>query len=300
MLRRKSVLPWLAVPITLALAFGACAAQSTAQTTVTKTPTPTPAPPCTQLAPGATPFTSLSAVPGLSLPSGAYLTSGTHSGGGVGQYQVTTYTVCYQGAESAVNGPSGSTLSQLAAAGWVLNNLFPDPTNNAYLDYCSDSHNCVNSKGSPNPFTFVGFEQYVSHPNGYTTFTLQSATIAAPNCLNDPQYYSGTPKYTLYEDGSSASVSGDSHNHFQMPPATRVSTFLGGGTAGSTYVYFCSAGTQATAVSFLTQAMTNVGWTISNASGSGFSATFGSGPTYTIAVTVQNPNNYSLRIFVPM
>jgi hypothetical protein len=298
MLRRKSVLPWLAVPITLVLAFGACAAQSTAQTTASKTPTPVP--PCAQLVPGSAPFTSLSAVPGLTLPSGAYLSGGASSGGGAGQYQVTTYTICFQGAESAVNGPSGSTLSQLAAAGWVLNNLFPDPTNNAYLDYCSGSHNCVNSKGSPTPFTFVGFAQYVSHPNGYTTFTLQVATIAAPSCLNDPQYYSGTPKYTLYEDGSSASSSGDPFSHFQMPPATRVSTFLGGGTAGSTYVYFCSAGTQATVVSFLTQAMSNVGWIISNASASGFTASHGSGPTYTIAVTVQNPNNYTLRIFRPM
>jgi len=33
--------------------------------------------------------------------------------------------------------------------------------------------------GSPTPSTFVGFEQYVSHPNNYTTFTMQVAMFAA-------------------------------------------------------------------------------------------------------------------------
>jgi hypothetical protein len=298
MSRLKSFLPLLGLAFSLALVIGACAAQTTGQTGASATSTPTP--PCLQLDPGSTPFANLSAVPGLMLPAGTYLSSGAQSGGGAGQYQVTSYTGCYQGAESAVNGPTNSTLAQLHTAGWALNNLFPDPTNFAYLDYCSGSHNCLDVGGSPNPFTFIGFEQYASHPNNYTTFTMQVATIAAPSCLNDPQYYSGTPKYTLFNDGNSASPSGDPYSHFQMPPATRVSTFQGGGTAGSTYVYFCSAGTQATVVSFLKQAMSNVGWTISNLSASGFTASHGSGPTYTIGVTVTNPNNYYLRIFRPM
>ena len=85
-----------------------------------------------------------------------------------------------------------------------------------------------------------------------------------------------------------------------MPPGTRVSTYQGGGTAGSTYVYYCSAGSQATVVNFLVQAMSNVGWTISSAVLAGFTARYGSGPTYQIDVAVQNPNNYSLRVFVPM
>jgi hypothetical protein len=298
MVRLKSFLPLLGLVGSLALVFGACATQSTGQTGASATSTPTP--PCTQLVPGSAPFTSLSTVPGLALPAGAYLSSGTPSGGGAGQYQVTSYTGCYQGAESAVNGPTNSTLAQLHTSGWTLNNLFPDPTNFAYLDYCSGSHNCLDAGGSPNPFTFVGFEQYASQPNNYTTFTMQVATIAAPSCLNDPQYYSGTPKYTLFDDGNSASPGADPYSHFQMPPATRVSTFQGGGTPGSTYVYFCSAGTQATVVAFLKQAMANVGWNISNLSASGFSASHGSGPTYTIGVTVTNPNNYYLRIFRPM
>ncbi|HEU5439606.1 MAG TPA: hypothetical protein VFU88_09975, partial [Ktedonobacterales bacterium] len=169
----------------------------------------------------------------------------------------------------------------------------------AYLDFCSTQHVCVNSTGSGNPFTFAGFDQYASHSGSYTTFHLQVATIAAPSCLNDPQYYSGTPKYTLYEDGSSSSSSNPTY-HFQMPPGTRVSTFQGGGTAGSTYVYFCSKGTQASVVAFLKQAMQNVGYTLSNVTSSGFSAALGSNPTYHVDVSVANPNNYYLRIFVPM
>ena len=211
------------------------------------------------------------------------------------------------GSESAVDGgnvsPSGtpsSTLGYLVHAGWTINNLFPDPTNDAYLDYCSNAHNCLNTSGSPNPFTFVGFNQYASHAGGYTTLQLQVATISAPSCLNDPTYYSGTAKYTLYYDGNSASTSGSPQDHFEMPPATRVSTFQGGGTAGSTYVYYCSAGTQSTVVSFLKQAMQNVGWTISSASASGFTAATGSNPTYRIDISVAQPNNYPLRVFVPM
>ncbi|HET9111604.1 MAG TPA: hypothetical protein VFN78_12320 [Ktedonobacterales bacterium] len=268
--------------------------------TATATATATPQPACVQLDPGATPFTSLNGVSGLNLPAGAYMNGGAQSGGGAGQYHVTTYTACIPGNEAAIDGASGSTIAQLQTAGWSLNNLFPDPSNNAYLDYCSNSHNCLNTKGSGSPFTFLGFDQYANHPGGYTTFRLQVATVAAPACLNDPQYYSGTPKYTLYYDGSSASPSGPSRNHFQMPPGTRVSTFQGGGTAGSTYVYFCSAGTQASVLSFLKQSMATDGWTISGASASGFSASTGSGPTYTISVDVQNPNNYYLRVFIPM
>lgn len=292
----------LAILMPLAGCAATSGAGSTANTAGQTSPTPsaTPIPACVQLNSGATPFTSLTGVSGFTLPAGAYISSGAASGGGDGEYQVTTYTVCFQGSEGAIDGPSGSTIAQLKQAGWSVNNLFPDPTSNAYLDYCSNSHNCVNDAGTPKPFTFVGFDQYVTHTNGYTTFRLQVATIAAPACLNDPQYYSGAPKYTIYYDGNSASSSGDPRNHFQMPPGTRVSTFQGGGTAGSTYIYFCSAGSQATVVNFLVQSMSNDGWTISAAASAGFTATIGTGPTYTIDVRVQNPNNYYLRVYVPM
>ncbi len=269
-------------------------------------PTATPQSPCTQYVAGSQPFQSLSAIPGIQLPSGTYRSGPTTSGGGTGQYTVATYTLCFKGAESAIDGgslsPSGtatSTIGHLAHNKWTVNNLFPDPTNYAYLDYCSNQHICINNSGSGAPFTFVGFDQYTSPGGGYTTFKLHVATIAAPTCDNDPQYYSGTPKYTIYEDGSKASSS-DPTYHFQMPPGTRVSTFQGGGTAGSTYAYFCSAGTQSSIVAFLKQAMQNSGYSISNATASGFSASIGSGPTYSIDVSVPSHSNYYLRIFVPM
>ena len=281
-------------------------ATATAISTATTAATATPQPVCDTLVPGATPFNGVSGVPGLQLPTGAFISGAAAGGGGTGQYSVHSYTVCFQGTESTIDGgvlkkgvtPS-STLGDLVQTYWVPNNLFPDPTNFAYLDYCSSGHTCLNTLGSPNPFSFVGVDQFASHSGGYTTFRLQVATIGAPACLNDAQYYSGAPKFTIYEDGNSASSSNPTY-HFLMPPGTRVSTFNGGGTPGSTYVYFCSAGTQATVVGFLKQAMQNDGYSISSATASGFNAAAGSGPTYNVDVYVQNPNNYSLRIFVPM
>jgi hypothetical protein len=296
------------------LALSACGATPTpggveALSTPTVTsipPTATPQPPCVQDVAGSKPFQGLSAVPGIQLPSGTYMSGPTTSGGGTGQYAITTYTLCFKGTESAIDGgslsPSGtatSTIGHLAHNAWIVNNLFPDPTNDAYLDYCSTQHVCVNSSGSGAPFTFVGFDQYANAGSGYTTFRLQVATIAAPACANDPQYYSGSPKYTIYEDGSKASSSNPTY-HFQMPPGTRVSTFQGGGAAGSTYAYFCSAGTQSSIITFLKQAMQNSGYSISNTTASGFSAAMGSGPTYNIDVSVPSHSNYYLRIFVPM
>ncbi len=302
-----------------ALLLAGCAATATGQTpkvsaaaptkvaTATATATATPLPPCAQLVPGATPFAGVKGVGSLQLPAGSYISAPVASGGGTGKYAVHTYTVCFQGSESAIDGgnltPNGtptSAIGNLVHSNWTLNNLFPDPTSFAYLDYCSNSHVCLNDSGTPNPFTLVGFDKYSGHTGGYTTFRLQVATIAAPACLNDPQYYTGTPKYTLYYDGNSAQGAGTPSNHFQMPPGTRVSTFQGGGTAGSTYVYFCSAGSQGSVVGFLKQAMQNTGWAISNATASGFTATITTTATYRIDVSVQNPNNYYLRVFIPM
>jgi hypothetical protein len=263
--------------------------------------TATPVPKCVQLLPGAKPFTGVSGVSGLNLPAGTYISDPSYGGGGAGKYRIASYTACFQGSEAAIDGPSASsTLMQLKSSGWTLNNLFPDPTSFTSIDYCSNSHNCVNSKGKPYPFTFIGFQQYVTPASGYTTFTLQVATISTPSCLNDPNYYSGTPYYALYYDTNNASPSGAPQDHFLMPPATRVSTYKGGGTPGSTYVYYCSAGAATSVVDFLNQSMSNAGWNISAVTASSFTAKYGSGPTYQIDVAVQNPNNYYLRVFVPM
>jgi hypothetical protein len=283
-------------------------ASSGSGTATAARPTATAVVPCTQFVPAATPFSSVSGVPGLQLPAGSYIGPSTTGGGGTGQYSVTGYTLCFQGSESAIDGgtllPSStptSSIGYLVHSGWTLNNIFPDPTNFAYLDYCSNDSICLNDKGSPHPFTFVKFGQYASQSGGYTTFHLEVAAIAAPTCLNDPTYYSGTPKYAIYYDSNSSGNSSNNHDHFLLPPGTRVSTYQGGGTAGSTYVYFCSAGTKTTVVDFLEQAMQNGGWAISAISASGFTATIGTSPnSYTIDVDVQNPNNYYLRVFVPM
>lgn len=279
----------------------ATAPQATVAATATTAATATPVPECVSLANGSKPYTGIAGITGLNLPTGAYITSPTYSGGGSGLYRIATYTACFHGSEPAIDGFTSSTLSQLKASGWALNNLFPDTGNFTRLDYCSNSHNCVNSKGTPNPFAFIGFSHYTAATNGYTTFTLQVATIAKPVCLNDIAYYSGTPRYTLYYDGNSASSSGTPQDHFQMPPATRVSVYQGGGTAGSTMVYFCSAGSAAHVVAALKSAMAATGWTISAVTASSFTASYGSSPYhYQIDVSVPGPNNYSLRVFIPM
>jgi hypothetical protein len=258
-------------------------------------------PECTQLLTGSKPFNGISGISGLNLPSGAYISSPHFTGGAAGEYSIRSYTVCFQGSQSQVNSNSGSTFSHLQSAGWLFNNLFPDPSNFTYIDFCSNDHNCFNSTGHSNPFTFIGFQQYATPAAGYTTFKLQIATISAPSCLNDPNYYSGTPTYTLYYNSlNKPPTSGMPEDKFLMPPATRVSTFKGGGTPGSTYVYFCSAGSAPQIVQFLADAMQNNGWTISGAASAGFTATHGTGPTYQIDLSITSPKNYYLRVYVPM
>lgn len=252
---------------------------------------------CAGLVSGSTPYGGVSGVSGLQLPAGAYISKAAMAGGDVGQYTVATYKACFSGSESQIDGPSSSTISKLVVAGWKLNNLFPDPVNYAFLDACSSSHHCLNDSGSPNPFTFVGFDHYASHPGGYTTFQLQVATIGAPSCLNDPAYYSGTPKYTLYFDGNSANASGNPKYHIQMPPGTRVSNFNGGDSAGSTFVYFCGSGDAGSILTFLTESMSAAGWiTVSNFPDD-FTARYGANPVYQIEVVVDHSSNYYLRVF---
>jgi len=303
--------------IVLALTFAACSSQSSTTPTTsgtsttthggsaTATPTPAALQGCAQALPGGQPFNGVSGVSGLQLPSGSMISSPSSGGGGNGQYTVQSYTICFPGAEAAIDGgnltPSGtptSAIGNLVHAGWTLNNLFPDPTSFAYLDYCSAPHICLNTSGTPNPFTFVGFDQFNAQAGGVTTARLAVGSMAKPICLNDVGYYSGAPKYTLYFDGNTVAGGGTAAYHFQMPPETRVSTFNGGGTAGSTYNFFCSGGDTTSVVAFLTQAMQNIGWTVTPNS-TGFSATDGSSPTYMINLNIRYPNNYSLQVFIP-
>ncbi len=305
--------------ILLALSLAACSSQSSTTPgsssgtstagghgAATATATGGPQQACAQVVPAGTPFSGVSGVSALQLPAGSYISPYSQGGGGVGQYTVKSYTICFPGAESVVDGgnltPSGtptSAIGNLVHNGWTLNNLFPDPTSLSYLDYCSAPQICLNTSGTPDPFTFVGFDQFAPQAGGVTTARLQVGSMAKPICLNDVGYYSGAPKYTLYEDGNSVSGGNTPAYHFQMPPETRVSTFNGGGTAGSTYNYFCSGGTTATVTSFLTQSMQNIGWTVTPNS-TGFSATDTTGGvTYMINLNITYPNNYSLQVFIP-
>lgn len=275
----------------------------TPSVTATIAPTATPPPPCAQLPGGATLFTALEAVPDLELPTGTYISAPTTSGGAVGRYTVQSYMVCFPGKEADIDGdffgpgtrPQSppSALVRLLRLGWMGNHLFPDSYDFASLDNCTGSRLCLNDAGTPDPFTFLSVDQFFARSGGITTFMLQVATIPAPKCLNDPRYYSGTPKYTIFEQGNTA-TSGNPAYYFVMPPATRVSTFKGGGTT-----YFCSAGTTASVVNNLQFSLQTDGYALNLVSDTdtNFVATKGSHPTYHVAVNVPSPGNYSLRLF---
>lgn len=152
----------------LVLAFAGCGATTVTIIQGGSTPaaTATPQSPCVALVPGAAPFSGLGSVPGMQMPTGTYISAAATSGGNAGQYSIKTYQLCFQGSESAIDGTS-STISGLAQSGWKRNNLFPDPSNASYLDYCSNAHQCLNTSGSSKPFSFVGFDQFASHSGGY-------------------------------------------------------------------------------------------------------------------------------------
>ena len=273
----------------------------TASVSPTVTPTATPLPPCAQLPGGATRFTALEAAPDLELPAGTYISAPTTTGGGVGRYTVQSYMVCFPGKETDIDGdfygpgtqPQTplSSLARLLRFGWMGSHLFPDAYDFATLYGCTGTRKCLNSTGMPDPFTFLSVDQFFARSGGITTFMLQVATIPAPRCLNDPRYYSGTPQYTLFEEGNSP-TSGNPNYYFVMPPATRVSTFTGGGATK----YFCSAGTTANVVSRLQFALQSDSFALTILSSSEFIATKGSHPAYRVDVNVPSPGNYSLRL----
>lgn len=309
---------WLAVACTLALILVAggvftflprhagapIPSVTRAAPTATVAPTATPLPACAQLPGGATLFAGLLTMPDLTLPPQSYISAPLTTGGGVGQYTVQSYTVCFPGQESLVDGdvytPSAnptSSLGKLVRAGWTLNHMFPDSYDFAWLDQCTGVTYCLNDGGTPNPFTFLSVDQFAAQSGGVTIFRLQVATIAAPVCLNDPTYYAGTPHYTLYEEGNDFSKMTATY-YFPMPPATRVSDYART-HPGSQYRYFCSAGTPATILSILERGMQSNDYTLTQITPNGFVATKGSGPIYEVDVNVPSAGNYSLRIYPP-
>lgn len=289
--------------------FGAPIGSVTPKPAITQTatiaPTATPVPACAQLPGGATPFYGLAAVPDLTLPVGSYIGAPVTTGGREGQYTVQSYTVCFPGDESAIDGdlyqpPANPTsaLGKLERHGWTHNNLFPDDYTIAALENCTVTLKCLNNAGTPNPFTFLSVDKFTAQPGGATTFQLQVATIDQPACLNNPTYYSGTPQYSLYEEGNDFNTMTPTY-YFQMPPATRMSNHVDS-ASGSTVKYFCSAGSQATVVNFMVGALGTESWTLSDITASGFVATKGTSPAfYEIDVNVPSANNYSLRFYPP-
>lgn len=236
-------------------------------------PTATPTPSCATALPGAGTPTLPSSFSTMPMPGGSVATAPTTSGGSTGQYTVYTLDVCYQGTLDEVNGPfSGhsSVLAQLLGMGWGIGpGAFPDDLQK--LTACATGRLCLTDNGlNPAPPHLASFENLHDTGGGFITYHLKLAQVTpTPAC--DPAHFTGSATYNYFFDGHDM---GSGYGHFQLPPATRPSSDMGGGTAGSTYIGFCSAGTPATIIAFLQASMTAAGWSISNVSASGFTALY--------------------------
>ncbi len=296
--------------VALALALSACSGSTVTVLAPTATgtataittpaaPTATPLPSCATLVPGVVLITG--SLPGFAIhyPSGAYITPPTGSGGGTGQYVVNTYTLCYAGTVDELNGPfSGhsSTFAYLFGTGWgTTPGMFPD--DGATLATCGGSRTCFTDAGDPNPFHFISFDQITTHAPNFVTFQMKTATIAAVTCPATSTYGAVEPQYLLF--AGNAIKPGTISHDYQFPPGTRAYNYLGGGYAGGVYVPYCANGSAASIAAFLKQSMQNGGYTITNVTATGFTASYtASGQVYSTDVTA-NTNGFVLNEHIP-
>ncbi len=119
--------------------------------------------------------------------------------------------------------------------------------------------------------------------------------VPAPSC--DAATFGDTSNdaWIIYQDNNDH---GSGYEHFLLPPATLYPVHYGGGTAGSTYFPFCSAGTPATIIAFLQTSMTAAGWTLSGVTASGFSGQYPiTGGHRGVSVQVTSSQLWYIRVF---
>ncbi len=236
------------------------AAANTPTPANTAIPTVTPAPTCASLVPGSSPLGSIPHFPEVVLPPGTnpVASAPQTTGGGAGQFTITTYNVCFTGTTSDVNGPFSthhSLSANLLGTGWGLTpNTFPFDTQ--YNKTCSASQACYFS-GAPIVGRQLEDDNLVSHSNNLVTFHLILALPPVGPACNSNFTHSPTP-------GIQTSIS-TAYGTVPLPPVSYIAPddFTGHGGVDA-----CSAGTAATLSAFLTTYMPQNGWTLHASSGS--------------------------------
>ena len=271
----------------------------TATATKIIVPTGTTAPSCTTVLAGAT---ALSPVPNFSdvkIPTGAVAQSPTNLGGGAGQFQVSDFSICFTGIVDDVTGPfSGHTsvVAYLFGSGWGVSTTFPN--DGAVQSACAANCYSYPTSGSHPYPRYIALDNVTTTGSGgsglvtyHMRLALPPSTPACAPATDYPMPYT----YSIYFD-TTAGI-----NHFQLPSLTVPSSNKGGGTAGSTYISFCSAGTTSSIVAFMQIAVTTSGWTVSSVTATGFFAQqVSGGRTYSFTVDASNPDNWFIRMFRPM
>lgn len=193
---------------------------------------------CAQILPSAAAASAPGGFGGLTFPAGAVMTPPLASFGATGQFTLRDTDVCYQGTVAQVNGgASTSVFAQLLGAAWGHNPTYP--YGGDVQATCVSGGTCFKASPTANPEHYLSFEGLGAWGSGtgYVVYHLRLATPpAAPSC--DPHWFNSSVPYIYGE----------------VPPLTKSSsaaTFGGAGGGHHPGPLMCSAGTQASILTFL-------------------------------------------------
>lgn len=227
---------------------------------------------CDSALPGAGPASAGPSFTDLPLPANSVSTAPTQTGGGGdGQFTIYDLEMCTPGSSAAdVN----AFFTGLTASNWLNSNTFP--ADGSYQLNCPSAPYCwakdVRYVTLSEPITDLG--------GGVERYHLTLATAPpAPDCSGSGNTFPPGYDYKIPDPGyTSTNVFAD----IPLPPLSRlIHDDASGGARGYD---ICSAGTVASITSFMTEHLTDLGWT--NAGGgtwtkSGYSLTVSVGsPTY--------------------
>lgn len=204
----------------------------------TNPPTATATPSCATLIPGASPLGSIPNFPEVALPSGAnpVASAPQTTGGGPGQFTITSYAVCFTGTTDEVDGPYSahhSLSAMLLGSGWGRT---PDsfPFDAQYNKACSSSQFCFFAG-----ISVVGrqleADSVTDHGNQLITFNLHLAfPPTGPACNAN---FTSSPIHGIQ------TTTPTDYGTVPLPP---ISYLAPDSAAGHPGVDVCSAGTAAT------------------------------------------------------
>jgi hypothetical protein len=226
--------------------------------TVTAAPTSTPVPSCSTLVSGSSPLGSIAHFPEVIFPAGTnpVALAPTVSGGGTGQFTISTSEACLTGTTDNVNGPFSahdSLSATLFGAGWGLTpNSFP--FDGQYHKACTTGQECYFS-GVSVEGRQLEVDSLTDHGNHIITFHMVLAY--PPNAPSCNANFTNSP-----EQGIQASTS-TAYGTVPLPPLALIAPDASAGHGGTDV---CSAGTVSTVTSFLTTYMPQHGWNLHSSS----------------------------------